>query len=313
MKWYQGDMYDFAGSPRAGHRTGSTSGFARSVSLRPGQYTLIARAIYEIRLFGDPVDKPPTIRFKVVTEEDDLAIRVERGMEVVPDVVDGWFMGGYMSVAVHDPATAPPTTVQHARGTLGGVTVELEESVALQPGQTRMAIFAIRQERPLPTHADAARISIIFSLLNRDSEASEELCYQVSPRYRASTRPFRITFPSPAIPVKSLPAQIGFAVAIPPKKPVWNRDASSLEADVPVVLATHGAGVDAEWDEWVNAIPATGGWAVLPTGKNEWGEDWHGASMADAWAARDALPSVLNKLGKKVSDKTLCVERSHQS
>jgi hypothetical protein len=75
----------------------------------------------------------------------------------------------------------------------------------------------------------------------------------------------------------------------------------------PVLLALHGAGVDVRNTFWADAIPdRPGGWAVLPQGKTEWGEDWHGGSMDDAWAGRDALSVLVqSKLGMKLSNETM--------
>jgi pimeloyl-ACP methyl ester carboxylesterase len=78
------------------------------------------------------------------------------------------------------------------------------------------------------------------------------------------------------------------------------------------MLALHGAGVDVSTPFWAVAMPKVEGmWAVLPTGKNEWGEDWHGGSMDDAWAARDALPIVLTKIGVEISDQTILAGHSN--
>jgi len=79
-----------------------------------------------------------------------------------------------------------------------------------------------------------------------------------------------------------------------------------------VILALHGAGLDIENPLWIGGMPSRpGGWAVLPTRKNEWGEDWHGGSMADAWAARDALPGLIQRLGVTVSGETLLIGHSN--
>lgn len=304
LTWYQGDMYDFAGT-RVGRTERSTSNFARSMSLKPGEYTLIARAVYEIRLFGDPGDKPPTIRFRVDAEEDvERGLRVLGGLDIVPDIVDGWIMGGYMAIAIHNPPNPPLLTVRQASVDHDSVSVELVEATRIMPGQTRMVVLAIRQSAPLRLQE---KLSLKLTFEAKKLGEVFELQHTISFRHHAkATAPFRITFPSPIKATTGLPAQVGYAMVLPPKQPSWSKELKSPNgAHVPVVLALHGAGVDVEWETWLGAIPATGGWAVLPTGKNEWGEDWHGASMADAWAARDAVHGVLKKLGRGASDKTL--------
>lgn len=87
---------------------------------------------------------------------------------------------------------------------------------------------------------------------------------------------------------------------VPPKHSVRH------DAEKPVILALHGAGVDVKDSEWGERMPEVpGAWAVLPIGKNEWGEDWHGGSMEDAWAARAAAAVLLRKIDITLSDETV--------
>jgi hypothetical protein len=82
------------------------------------------------------------------------------------------------------------------------------------------------------------------------------------------------------------PALVSHAVAIPPL-------CHSIEPQA-TILALHGAGVDATLQVWIESIPRRRhGWAILPTGRTSWGEDWHGGSMDNAWAARFALKKIL--------------------
>ena len=108
-------------------------------------------------------------------------------------------------------------------------------------------------------------------------------------------------------PESDYPAQVSHAMIVPPLQS--NLEHVSLP---PVILATHGAGVDAESSFWTDSMPIRAdGWAVLPTGKTEWGEDWHGGSMDDAWAARHALDRIVGMLGIKISDQTLLIGHSN--
>jgi hypothetical protein len=305
VRWYAGDVYAFAETPSGfSPRNSQTSSFAHAIALRPGEYRIVVRAIYEIRMFGDPCfGKPPIIRLRFRAEVDDKQVEVVEGSGVVQDLVDGWFMGEWMSVGVRVSAVSKsPAVLMIAEDGLkrDGIRMETFEGLGIAPGQLRPVAVKITQTQPverdirvLPLHL---RVSVDGEqrVLRWDIPLHHLFLSEKLP-------PFKMTFPSPFSPSSGIPALVSYAMVVPPPSPT-----ARLSNPPPVILATHGAGVDACSPFWSSAIPhRPGGWAVLPTGKNEWGEDWHGGSMADAWAARGALPWVARRLGCEVSDETL--------
>lgn len=306
--WYQGDVYDFAHTPKGQRaRTEGVSNFARSIILEPGEYTVLVRALYEIRMFGDPGNSPPVIRFKLEIEADrGERIEVVRGLNIVPDAVDHRLMGRYIGIALRVPAGSIAVTIDTITDERGVLAVEVVEPTRISPGQTRVVAAKVDSRQRLPTSVSHLRLAISFSNPSRSEKWT--LVHSLPLRhFTRLERPFRMTFASPATLDEGQPAQIGYAMVIPPLRSHLQNHSVDART-IPVILSLHGAGVDVESDECVNAIPSIGGWAVLPTGKNEWGEDWHGASMADAWAARDALHDVVAELrSSSVSDKTMWV------
>jgi len=307
--WHSGDMYDFAGSP-TGQRgvpcSQSSSNFARSICLPPGDYMMLVRAIYEMRLFGDPGLEAPTIRFKMTVEIDstrDHLVFVD-GLAIVPDVVDGKIMGQWMSVGLRVPCGREGVSLQSISCNSKGIRLELPRPTTIISGQTRRIACRIVQITPF-VRIDTLNFSLRWRGASSRSDGHSEASLPM--RQRTSEETFKFTFPSPVATTNSPPAQVGYAMAVPPtphaRLPRYLKE-RSMKA-IPVILALHGAGVDVEWKDWLEAMPITGSWSVLPTGKNEWGEDWHGASMADAWSARETLAVVLETVGITVSDQTL--------
>ncbi|RKO98076.1 hypothetical protein CXG81DRAFT_4007, partial [Caulochytrium protostelioides] len=102
---------------------------------------------------------------------------------------------------------------------------------------------------------------------------------------------------------------VQYAVVRPPMLPPttahmsagYPRDAtvtgstSSVSARrLPIVVALHGAGVDARSPTWTNSVAALPhAWTLFPTGRTPWGFDWHGASQRSADAAVEVLASRL--------------------
>lgn len=303
---YTGDVYAYATTPSGTLETnGSTSNFARSLAMKPGGYTLLARAMYEIRMFGDPgVSKPPVIRLKVQVDVDEgKGVEVVKGTSVVPDLVDGWFMGDRLSVGLGAPAGEMEVLVTSAES--NSVAVDLAGPVRILDGQLRPVALRIKQDGPL--FWIPKTMTITFKVIIAGEKSSIKWQVQLRDVGPHSTSPFKITVTSPEHPARAPPALVSFAIAIPPKEP-----SPDIESPSPVILALHGAGVDIENPLWIGGMPSRpGGWAVLPTRKNEWGEDWHGGSMADAWAARDALPGLIQRLGVTVSGETLLIGHSN--
>lgn len=305
--WYQGDVYDFASSPSGSRDTEGTSNFARSIALRPGAYKVLVRAMYEIRMFGDPgLGKTPVIdmRFRVNVDELEDHIGVVSGLRVVPDVLDGWVMGEWMSVPIRLSASwggKGGAAITSARGEVGGTDIRIEMSegrVCIRAGQTRPIAFRVVQERPVTVGRAVIRLRIDVELAGQTHQLSWE--YPLRQRRLSDREPFLITVGSPC--EADLPALVTNATVVPPPRAL-----TSSDGHPPVLLGLHGAGVDVESPFWAKALPDVPGmWAVLPSGKNEWGEDWHGDSATDALSARMTLSKLApERLGERVSDRTL--------
>lgn len=324
LTWYTGDVYAFGATPsgQASTKAEGPSNYARAIALPPGEYIVLTRALYECRMFGDPGDKPPTIKmtFRVFLDDDgstddSLGSRsrppatILHGLTVVPGLLDGWAMGLCASVAVRVPPLTDNSgdeesgaVIVTAEGYGDGLTLGTMSEHLIAPGQTRSIPLLLAQLEP--TGAKELEIVINVTRGERQWQLGTRLPLKhVSSR---SPKPLIMTFTSPA-PL-SLPALVSAAVVIPPSTP-------SVSADdpPPVLLALHGAGVPTPSDEWNDAMPNIPGmWAVLPSGRTEWGEDWHGGSLADVWGARDALPIVVERTGLPTpSSETLLIGHSN--
>lgn len=307
VRWYQGDVYDFVSTPSGSRQTTRLSNFARSIALIPGRYKVIVRAMYEIRMFGDPgLGKVPTIDMALRVEVDDHSGTAELvgGLRVIPDMIDGWLMGEWMSVPIRiQEGIEGQVTVKRADAMIEGTDIVIEraeEEIKLQPGQIRPIAFRISQLKA--TSIEKATLKVKFHLDHRNQPIELIWKHEIVQRSYSHKTPILMTFASPSTPTEDKgPALVSYAMVVPPLEPP-----TDSERLPPVILGLHGAGVDIESPFWQSALPVYPGmWAVLPTGKNEWGEDWHGGSMADAWAARAALPDVARRLGERASCSTL--------
>jgi len=302
-------VYGFAGTPSGtrGERDGA-SNFSRAIALEAGEYIVLVRALYEVRMFGDPGDAPPVISATIrifsdaaeEREDDAPQVVVEPGIGVLPDVRAGFFMGEWASVGVRVRPRLGATSLRSVSvtvvGEVDGVHFATPEPAVLAEGQTRAVALRITQSCALDRGTSTVRITVTGE--GKEHVAERDITW------RKDTEPFGMTFASPA---GNVPALVSLAMVVPPKVP--QADAASTP---PVLLGLHGAGVDVASPFWVDSLPPIPGmWGVLPSGRNEWGEDWHGGSVLDVWAARDALPVTLRRVGVKVSHETVLVGHSN--
>ncbi|KAL7421865.1 hypothetical protein Q5752_003636 [Cryptotrichosporon argae] len=301
IHWYAADTYGFALTP-SGASSGPTSNFARTLFLTPGESVLLVRAAFEIRLFGDPGTAPPTINLEVRAEVDGgPPVSIQAGA-VGPDAVDGRIMGEWIGVPVR---ALVPATVDIVPG---GDVVEVlpGHTVSLAPAQVRVIAVRINQRRRVEP-GKAITIKLAVSLAS--GAHTDALVFVYTPKHVELERaePFQITFASPPQPLSdaSSPASVARATVVPPSP------GAASTRPRPVLLALHGAGVDPAAAAWTAALPTAHTWAVLANGKNEWGEDWHGASMAESWAAREAFDRVVSALGKECGTETVLLGHSN--
>ncbi|KAK4687850.1 hypothetical protein P7C73_g2265, partial [Tremellales sp. Uapishka_1] len=309
VQWYNGDLYDFASSSAGMQSTGksSTSNFARSIALAAGDYVMLVRGMYEIRMFGDPgVGKIPVIRIKIIVEleKPNPSLQRVQGLDAIPDCVDGKFMGDWFSLGFKRDLGGRERAVVGVDDESGTLEIDLRRPVAFAEGQRRAVPLGISQSNRLRTSVDS--ITLLVHLREDGKDRQMQIEIPITHRDTNDRQPFKITFASSAPPSREPPALVSHAVVVPPPS------SEIVSPPPPVILALHGAGVDISDRFWADAIPRIqGGWAVLPTGRNEWGEDWHGGSMADVLGAREAFGVIIGRLGIVVSAGTLLMGHSN--
>ena len=217
---------------------------------------------------------------------------------MLPDLVDGTLAGSLASVVVrnNDPSgflTVVNATVDLPKG--GGEPSWLSGSLSagagglkLGPGQSRPVDLELVQSAPAPSCGSGAEkqlvtFSVDFLFGGRDNPLSksvktELLCANFS------TDPYKFTF-------RDFDGSVQFASLIPPMGPCQTKPGSE---PCSVLLATHGASVDAGSPFWTKAYRRqAAAWVILPTNKRGFGYDWQGAGL------RNALHSVQAAFGNR--------------
>lgn len=312
VRWYVGDIYGFGSTPTGRHLSEEgPSNFARSVHLKKGRHALLVRGLYEIRMFGDPKDQPPKIKidFKLWPRKQQSGLVLEPGVDMFPDILQGQYAGDVFAVGVRLPPNVEPVTIdiesEHAKAAL--------PRYQLLPGQTRAIPLRFtfhKADKNFSVKLTTRPISIEDP--DEVAEAHETLEWKpqldslydlTADNWLQSGKPLRITFGTSG----SGDTNVARAVILPPP------DFPKIEKLQPVLLCLHGAGVDIEAEGWIKEIPRVNGmFAVLATGRNEWGEDWHGGAVTKVWAARKAADQILHRsVGMQHNHETVLLGHSN--
>ncbi|GAN06545.1 transmembrane protein [Mucor ambiguus] len=172
----------------------------------------------------------------------------------------------------------------------------------ISPGQTRPVGFSFQKEwGSLPATTKILRFWVRIGLAIKDSNSvivatsavvegdasnegagGDEFAIRATGSVRCIdwlTSAFKYTF-------LDYDSTVQYAMA---KRPhVLNSNTSK-----PILVALHGAGVEADSSFWINSIPAQKHcWIVFPTGRTPWGYDWHGPSTRNVFKSLEGLAEI---------------------
>lgn len=100
-RWYNGDWYGYnsEGLDKASHVPGHV------IRLVPGDYKLLVKSVYEVRIFGDMKKRTPDVVFDIdiqVLENSNVQAITTGQYGIAPDVVDGQMAGWGISFAIRN-------------------------------------------------------------------------------------------------------------------------------------------------------------------------------------------------------------------
>ncbi|KAI8619925.1 hypothetical protein BC830DRAFT_1101631 [Chytriomyces sp. MP71] len=313
-KAYVGNVYGYK------HSSGT------AMQLDQGEHKLYVCAVMDVRLFGGKI--PPKVTFSATFEPVQFdtparSILIMNDDTLVPEVMDGRLITPFFSLTIMNafvPTTSPQTMNLNATVNTGTAEEVTDEFGKLSLGSQELSetgwvqildvravssdgaklkaeipvIFSLKlapgQIYPLPIDVDfdreesngAVLTSISFELDLYDLDAKERFVV-TSTEFPIVERkwgePYKITF----LDYDNI---VHYAMALPP-----NKECSvANQANCPVILALHGAGVEASNPFWTEAYKRQDyAWVLFPTGRTPWGFDWHGPSNLNVEAALHTL------------------------
>lgn len=254
-------------------------GFERApvvLTLNPGHNVVNLRLIRDVRANGG--SSPPSIEATLRVETLQGSATVLPRSVLVPDVVNGRFISALGSVTILNHAKKDVYVESIALSSSGRKCQLSRPTVCIRSGQSRPVPFRLGDIDDVDKEV---LLKVRLRLGGQTKVEEHEL--PIRTVHHSATEAQKFTFQHPS-------GAVSYAELRPPADTHGTPSTQSL----PVIVALHGSGVDADSDmarhsfDAAKDLPA---WIVFPTGTGPWcGDDWHTWAQADVDAALAAVP-----------------------
>ncbi|KAL0084052.1 hypothetical protein F4703DRAFT_1858238 [Phycomyces blakesleeanus] len=277
------------------------------IRLEKGLHMIQVRMIHDVRVNGGG-HYPPQCSFRVFLDKienseldggvvclkDYTSLEVEHDILVPSYLADLGFAGQYGSVSLQNYGLSPlrikSITVQLTRddqGLNGQEECETvsglidSKSVIIAPGQACSVGFSFYLKTPVADVTDLKMALLIQTVM--ETQTAEKISMLVA---TVNIKPVDWTNSAFCYTFTDYDGTVQYAMAKKPR--ILDTDPTK-----PILLALHGAGVQANSEFWTESIRTQqNSWIVFPTGRTPWGYDWHGPSMKNAFKALESLSSI---------------------
>ncbi|KAF2640474.1 hypothetical protein P280DRAFT_426472, partial [Massarina eburnea CBS 473.64] len=299
VHYFGGDFFTFRKAPPVLHLT-------------PGTHQVDLRLVRDVRAFGGIL--APTIDVTIHAELAAGTLELAKPGLLISDVVDGNLASPVGSVALRnsgeDDIEIVDIQASHVRSPISfdlkGLDspqiVLVQGSRVLTAGQTNSSpsdalgiVIAAGQTRPVAFNIslpnNATFLDYLITYRTVDGRLST-LAVSQNLTKASIYEPHKITYLHPG-------GMVSYAMLRPPAK---NASCAAGESSsLPVLLALHGAGLEADNGMVAHAldpVPDLCAWVMFPTGVTPWsGDDWHNWGFADVEAAVNSIPNWIDYVG----------------
>ncbi|PWN46705.1 hypothetical protein IE53DRAFT_391128, partial [Violaceomyces palustris] len=326
LEWHNGDWYSYNRPPASINPPGLpvNSGdlgtlVPHVLELKPGLYKLYIKGVYENRIFGDPADGNPVMNIGIAievltpsskrldsTQGEEISIKsvTKKPFGIVPTLVGGWLAGWGVGFALRNDGFdwVDVQSVKILGDAANSFSPSLLENIRIAPSQSRPVAIKMDQHLPLADRINTINVELGVRSLESDlmttkqsTTISATLALDRKPSFHASDAP-NADFYSFVFTYLASDGSLQFAAAVPPQAPFLRNStlASGKAVHPPVILAVHGAGVEAMDEGWPKSFRRQKeSWIILPAGRTPWGYDWQLSSLT---ASDDALFSFSDNL-----------------
>jgi len=254
------------------------------IYLLEGRHTLFVKVMSSVRAYGNTPNVSFSCNIYLVQTEGLVVLG-----STVPAIVNNQLSGTSASITVvnvspHWIRGVRVRKVQEDSGSNIPLDVTPDPPVDIASGQ----IVPINFELTLrPTK----RFFLCFPFRMDLCIIAEERCINYSLTIGCAnwTKGYNFTF-------RDYDGSVQYGALLPPKRMCsqFKNSSESRVGKCAILLALHGAGVDAASSFWTEAFNRQDyAWVLLPTGRRPWGYDWHGPSLLNVWSAVRYLSNYL--------------------
>ncbi|OQN98295.1 hypothetical protein B0A48_15574 [Cryoendolithus antarcticus] len=286
--------------------------------LEPGLHRIDLRVIREVRAMGGITDDPRVDLRLQLYKQDSTKPLVQCGSVLVSDFITpspeykdsimsaGGFANWYSSILLRNNAASGEITIENISmqddklAEYWAVALVSTSPTMLMPGQSRPVGFTIRSRNYEYVNHIPESFAIRMHYSLRDvgqahSAAPHFLEAQFPVQHRDVYETHKFTYLHPS-------GIVSYAMLRPPKPNIWKR-CKAEHGHIPILLALHGAGVEADSDlsrQSFDGYPDVCAWTLIPSGVTPWcGDDWHIFAQRDIQAAVSAVVSWGQDVGWK--------------
>ena len=279
VHYWGGDYYGFRKVPVPLH-------------LDPGVHTLELRLVRDVRSMGGIGEPNIDIKLEVKRSWNILDSLLGFDKDVaISDVIGGDFgplVSPYASIQLRNDGKED-MYIERLEGMPDVCVFEIinELPVKIAPGQSRPVGFKIGC---IPSYD--RRINMMFKFRVGHEPFVRSFHFSTWPNVlKGYDKPHRMTF-------LSSNGVVSYAILRPPSQDLeCGKDRNTT---LPVLLALHGAGLEADSDMVKHALDDLSdlcAWELFPTGTTPWsGDDWHIWGLADVEAAIAAIPKWIEQV-----------------
>ena len=267
-----------------------------TLRLDPGRHRIDARLIRDVRSMGG-IGTNPSLKIKLELQRSRSALRSPQEWDrnvLISDVIGGDFgpiASPYAAIIVRNDAEKD-IYVHEIEGMRNTCELELlsKSSIRLVPGQTRQISFRVGC---IPSYNRRMYMSLRYRIDGSDADLSFQ--FSTWPRVlKGMEQPHKVTFMHPG-------GMVSYAILRPPSSNIQCGQDKNLT--LPVLLALHGAGLEADSDIVKHALddlPDLCAWVLFPTGVTPWsGDDWHNWGLTNVEEAIASIPRWMEQVDWK--------------
>ncbi|KAL5335239.1 hypothetical protein BJX70DRAFT_401747 [Aspergillus crustosus] len=270
QRYFGGDFYSYRKAPLL-------------LNLSPGEHIVDLRLIRDVRAMGG--QDIPTISVVFEAEVRYELLTIDERNLLIPEVTGGTLGSTWASVNVQNNAAQ---WVEIVYLNSSDCDLRLEKSLHLAPCQTRPLSF---QFAPGTGPSGEIVVSIYYKVSQNIAPRIQS--FQLSLETRSFSQTQRLTYTHPA-------SIVSYAILRPPPLDPPCASAQSHKS-LPVMIALHGAGLDADSAQAREMLDAAYGacaWFLFPSGVTSWsGDDWHVWGVADIKAAIESISLWMEAVG----------------